>query len=289
MTKTILRKNNIFQGIFLILKFLGSEVPNSHILISFFRKFYSGVLEFSSDFVKFSLSFGKTHHKFINLSLNTITLLLHINILQSKQHSLAFSIMSAFITLALVVLLGFISVMVSSKRHSKAQMCMTTDVCSTKIASAAKYAFLNFDGAAGLNGANNFPGYGSGITSKIDLMSACLTADPSNPNEVSYDMTIQMHRLSSDLTQEAFCKVVKVRVSEALKGGPSGGFSNNFNNEGPSRAFNKVALSKDSDPMILANLFKTLVKLSTCQIQRDSHFFYIKEMNARKKGKGHKF
>ena len=154
--------------------------------------------------------------------------------------------MSAFTTLALVVLLGFISVMVSSKRSPKTKMCLTTDTCSTKIASAAKYALLNYDGTPGMNEANDFPDYGSGIISKIDLMSACMTADTSNSDEVSYDMTIQMHRLSSDLTQEAFCKVVKVRLSEAIKGDLfGGGFSNNFNNGRPSR---KVKLLKDSDP-----------------------------------------
>ena len=107
---------------------------------------------------------------------------------------------------------------------------------------AAKYALLNFDGAAGLNEANDFPGYGSGITSKIDITSACITADPSNLNEVSYDMTIQMHRLNSDMTQEALCKVVKVRVSEANKRGPF------EDKRGPFGGFSKVALSKDSNP-----------------------------------------
>ncbi len=140
--------------------------------LNFLRNSEFGILSCEN----FRLFLLETYHKFIfkydNFDNFTFTY---------KHTPIQATRMSAYTTLALIVLLGFISVMVSSKKLPHTKMCMTTDACSTKIASAAKYALLNFDGTAGLN-------------------------------EV-----------------------------------PSGGFSNNFNNEGPSRAF-KVKLLKDSNP-----------------------------------------
>ena len=136
--------------------------------------------------------------------------------------------MYAVPTLALLVLLGCISVMVYSKPTPN--ICIDTDVCSSKIASAAKWAALNYNGAKGKNDAFSFPDYDTGVLSNIDIMSACKTADTSG--SIAYDMTIQLHRLNSAMTEEAFCKVVKVRVTEGLKG----------------KDFKKVTLAKDSSP-----------------------------------------